>query len=122
MEFIIDEKRCVTDELILSLPDYASGGIIQIARISCVIVGNGSITVTRDVYNEKLYNQFKGQIESKIVDFEAKFRQDMENSGNPLVVNEEENLVDRIERLKDELQVTQEALNAIIMAMPEKEE
>ena len=46
----------------------------------------------------------------------------MQKSGNPLVVNEEENLVDRIERLKDELQVTQEALNAIIMAMPEKEE
>ena len=122
MEFIVDEKRCVTDELILSLPDYASGGVIQIARISCVIVGNGSITVTRDVYNEKLYNQFKDQIESKIVDFEAKFKQDMQKSGNPLVVNEEENLVDRIERLKDELQVTQEALNAIIMAMPEKEE
>lgn len=121
MNFIIDEKRCVNNEMIISLPDYSNGGIIQVARIGCIIVGTGSITVTRDVYDERLYNEFVTDIEPKIIEFEAKCKKEMEKSGNPLVVNEVEDFLARIQNLKEELEVTQEAMNAMIMAMPEKE-
>lgn len=113
--FIINKNRTITNVLKISVPDISSStenhiDEALIGQVFCTIENNSSCTITKDIWDKKLYNLFSDQIEEEIYNFELECKQDILNQGVKIESNRDLIFNNKIEELEQNKLIINEEL------------
>lgn len=105
MEYLEHEER--VKNLFIRITDV-TGEIINVAQVNFIYSKNTQANVNIQIFNEKIYLLNKDEIDNKVEEFKLKCQEELNKTEIGLLGTS------GLEELKQELSVTQEALNELL--------